>query len=95
VALATSAAGRAEERLDSRASRVSGLARARLRESSARIDVLAARADAFDPARLLARGWSLTRTADGALVRTVADAPPGTRLVTTLADGEVRSTTDG
>lgn len=95
VALATSAAGRAEERLDVRAARVSSHARARLRESSSRIDVLAARVEAFDPARLLARGWSLTRTADGALVRTVADAPPGTRLVTTLADGEVRSTTDG
>src|SRR5207244_7957205 len=93
VALATSAAGRAQERLDVRASRVSVLARARLRDASARMDVLAARAESFDPARLLARGWSLTRTAEGALVRSVADAQPGTSLVTTLADGEVRSTT--
>jgi exodeoxyribonuclease VII large subunit len=59
------------------------------------MDVLAVRAESFDPARLLARGWSLTRTADGGLVRTAADAPPGTRLVTTLAAGEVRSTVDG
>ena len=95
VALATSAAGRATERLDVRASRVSALARSRLRESSARVDVLAARTDAADPTRLLARGWSLTRTADGRLVRTVADATAGTELVTTLADGEVRSTVTG
>ena len=94
VALATTAAGRADERLDARVSRVSGLARARLRDASGRMDVLSARADAFDPARLLARGWSLTRTADGALVRTVADAPAGTSLVTTLVDGEVRSTVE-
>jgi len=95
VALASSAAGRADERLDARAERVRGLARARLREASARMDVLAARVDAADPVRLLARGWSLTRTADGRLVRSVADATEGTRLVTTLADGEVRSTVDG
>lgn len=95
AALATSAATRAEERLDVRADRVRGLARARLREASARMDVLAARTDAADPARLLARGWSLTRTDDGRLVRSTADAAAGTRLVTTLADGEVRSTVDG
>jgi exodeoxyribonuclease VII large subunit len=92
LALATTAAGRAEERLDARAARVGGLARARVREASAMVDVLAARAESFDPTRLLARGWSLTRTADGRLVRSVADATAGTELVTTLADGKVRST---
>jgi exodeoxyribonuclease VII large subunit len=94
VALATTASARADERLDARAARVSSLARARLREASARIDVLAAKVDAADPARLLQRGWTLTRTADGRLVRSVADATAGTGLVTTLADGEVRSTVD-
>jgi exodeoxyribonuclease VII large subunit len=94
VALATSAAGRAEERLDSRATRVRGLARARLREAGSRMDVLAARTDAADPTRLLARGWSLTRTDDGRLVRSTTDVVAGTRLVTTLADGEVRSTVE-
>jgi exodeoxyribonuclease VII large subunit len=86
---------RANERLDVRASRLSGLARARLREASGHLDVLAARVDAADPLRLLARGWSLTRTAEGDLVRSVADVRPGTPLVTTVADGEVRSTVDG
>lgn len=95
LALATTAAGRADERLDARATRVSGLARARLREADARVDLLSARVGAADPIRLLARGWSLTRTADGRLVRSVADAAAGTELVTTLADGEVRSTVDG
>lgn len=92
VALATTATRRADERLDARASRVGGLARGRLREASARLDTVAARTDAADPIRLLARGWSLTRTADGRLVRTAADATDGTELITTLADGEIRST---
>ena len=67
------------------------LTRARLREANARMDVFAARASAADPTRLLARGWSLTRTTDGRLVRSVADATAGTTLITTLADGEVTS----
>jgi exodeoxyribonuclease VII large subunit len=51
----------------------------------------AARVDAVDPAVALARGWSITRTAEGRLVRDPADAPPGTGLVTTVAGGEIRS----
>jgi exodeoxyribonuclease VII large subunit len=52
-----------------------------------------ARLSAYDPARTLARGWSITRTADGTLVRDPADAPPGTTLVTRTAGGELTSTT--
>lgn len=95
VTLATTAADRATERLDARSTRVDSLVRSRLREASARIDVLAARADAADPARILARGWSLTRTAEGQLVRSVTDVAVGTGLVTTVADGAVASTVDG
>ena len=46
-----------------------------------------------DPAAMLARGWSITRTADGALVREVADAPTDTVLHTQVADGVVVSRT--
>lgn len=51
----------------------------------------AARVGAYDPTRTLARGWSITRTATGDLVRSPADAPPGTVLVTTLAEGVLTS----
>lgn len=47
---------------------------------------------ALDPARVVARGWSITRTAEGDLVRRLADAPVGTTLRTTVADGTVTST---
>ncbi len=56
-----------------------------------RLETLAARADALDPAQILARGYSLTRTVDGRLVRAPSDAPPGTALTTTLAWGRLTS----
>ena len=47
------------------------------------------------PGETLARGWSLTFDAGGALVRRVDDAAPGSVLVTKLADGAVRSRVEG
>ncbi|HSH23241.1 MAG TPA: exodeoxyribonuclease VII large subunit, partial [Acidimicrobiales bacterium] len=60
--------------------------------ADANLDAVAARVSAADPARALARGWSLTHTADGRLVRSPDDVAPGHALVTTLARGQVRST---
>jgi exodeoxyribonuclease VII large subunit len=61
---------------------------------TAALDLLGARASALDPVTALARGWSITRTADGALVRRAGDLVPGAHLRTTLADGTVDSTVD-
>jgi exodeoxyribonuclease VII large subunit len=60
-------------------------------EADRSMNALAARVDALDPVRTLARGWSITRRADGTLVRDAADLHPGDALVTTLASGEVTS----
>ena len=46
---------------------------------------------ALGPLSVLARGYSITRRADGRVVRSAADAPPGTRLLTRLAEGAVDS----
>ena len=46
------------------------------------------------PQATLGRGYSITRTAAGEIVRSVEQAPPGSALVTQLADGEVRSHVD-
>jgi exodeoxyribonuclease VII large subunit len=59
-----------------------------------RLDDLAAQLRALDPARTLARGWSITRTAGGTVVRSPGDVTAGDGLVTTVAGGEVRSTVD-
>jgi exodeoxyribonuclease VII large subunit len=47
---------------------------------------------ALDPARTLARGWSITRDPRGRVLRSAADVAEGDALTTTLADGDVRST---
>lgn len=62
------------------------------RASTAVLDVLEARANAVDPVRTLARGWSITRTATGTVVRRASDVAPGDVLVTTLAEGTVTTT---
>ncbi len=49
----------------------------------------------LDPQRALARGWSITRTVDGTIVRSPDDVRAGSTLVTQVAGGEVRSTVDG
>ena len=65
-----------------------------IERSTARLDGLQRRLADLDPATTMARGWSITRTADGDTVRSVADLAPGALLTTTLADGSVRSTVD-
>ena len=81
----------ADRRLDEHARRTGRAARQQAGQQVQRLELLEARVAAADPAQLLARGWSLTRTADGGLVRSPHDAPPGTELVTTLASGRLRS----
>jgi exodeoxyribonuclease VII large subunit len=51
-----------------------------------------ARVRALDPERSLARGWSITRTSDGRVVRSPADVAPGDELATEVAGGSLRST---
>ncbi len=62
--------------------------------SGERLDSLAARLRALDPARVLARGWSITRHRDGQLVRSTSGLSTGDGLVTLVADGTVNSTVD-
>ncbi len=45
----------------------------------------------LDPANLLRRGWSITRTADGSVVRSVAEVAATDTIVTRVADGELVS----
>ncbi len=59
------------------------------------LDGLDARVRAADPALALARGWSITYRADGAVVRHPSDVTPGDALETVVAGGRVRSTVDG
>jgi exodeoxyribonuclease VII large subunit len=77
--------------LDVEAWRLVGAARGRLDAERARLDGRARLVATLAPARTLARGFSITRDADGALVRDPAAVPAGGRLVTTLARGTITS----
>jgi exodeoxyribonuclease VII large subunit len=90
------AAGATLTRNDTFVERAAGIVRTRapreLAAAERQLDHTAARLRALDPARLLARGWSITTTADGRLLRSSSTAEPGAVLVTRLADGTVTST---
>ena len=51
----------------------------------------AASLQALSPLKVLSRGYSLTQTADGTLLRSAASVAPGETLTTRLASGLVRS----
>ena len=61
-------------------------------EQSRTIDQIEARVRLLDPVHTLARGWSLTRTADGRIVRDQSDVAIGDAIITTLANGTLTST---
>ena len=65
-----------------------------IRHQAEWLDSLAARLRALDPARVLARGWSVTRHSDGQLVRSTTSLSTGNGLVTLVADGTIKSTVD-
>jgi exodeoxyribonuclease VII large subunit len=74
------------------AARITPSATAALRRAEAGLTASTIHVSALDPARALARGWSITRTATGSVVRRSTDVGPGDTLVTTLAHGSVTST---
>lgn len=86
---------RNESALRARAERVGTLAGQALAGAGQQIVQGRRMLDAFDPKRQLARGWSLTRLADGVVVRSVEDAPPGSELTTIVADGTIASVVHG
>lgn len=55
------------------------------------LDGMAARLALLDPVNLLRRGWSITRDADGNVVRSVDDVAADTTITTELADGRLTS----
>ncbi len=85
------AIGAARHDLDERRRRLQRAAPSASLAAELRLDAMAARTAAVDPARALARGWSITRTSDGELVRHPDQLEVGQVLVTTLAGGTTRS----
>lgn len=95
VRTAPAGLARADQRLVDAQRRVLTRSGAVLDRAASRLDVLDARVAAVDPAVQLARGWSITRRADGTLVRSVDDVDPGDTITTALAAGSIASTVTG
>ncbi len=80
-----------EQKLDDTATRLVRAARLRLIQASQKLAAVSARLESLSPLQVLARGYSLTHTGDGSLVRAVSDLRPGDLLVTRVAGGTIRS----
>ena len=91
---ATAVLDRRADRLDDNVKRLRRSPLATLDRQAERLAGITSNLRALDPARILARGWSITRLADGTLVRSVTDTAVGDTLVTHVAGGTVTSTVD-
>lgn len=82
------------ERTMTVASAALGRVPARLVGEDRLLDGVEARVRLLDPVNTLARGWSITRTADGRIVRDASVLAAGQRIVTTFAAGSAISTVE-
>ncbi|MBU3689123.1 MAG: exodeoxyribonuclease VII large subunit [Acidimicrobiales bacterium mtb01] len=88
------AVARAEERLEYRSRRLGTASRGRLDNAEVALASRAERLRLLDPRRIMERGWTITRTADGRVVRSTNEVGPGDRILTQMVDGVVASTVD-
>jgi exodeoxyribonuclease VII large subunit len=80
-----------ERRLDELAGRLHRSGRRRLEHGRERMNAIAARLEAVSPLNVLARGYSLTQTEAGAVIRDAAQVRPGDRVRTRLHRGNLVS----
>lgn len=66
-----------------------------LDRSQLRVGELSAQLRALSPQRTLDRGYAIAQLPSGAALRAVADAPAGTPLLLTVADGKVSTVSEG
>jgi exodeoxyribonuclease VII large subunit len=77
--------------VDRRAESVVGGPPRQLDRELQRLDQIDARLALLDPANLLRRGWSITRTADGEVVRSASAVESGSVITTQLVNGTLTS----
>jgi exodeoxyribonuclease VII large subunit len=78
-------------RLDRQAGRMEHAARLAIERPRRRLESMGRTLQALSPVAVLERGYSLTRTVDGQLVRSVRQVSAGIRLRTRVADGDFES----
>lgn len=80
-----------EARLGLQQQRLTQAAHRQIERSRARLETLKRQFDLLNPLAVLDRGYSLTRTADGRLVRSITDVSVDTPLATQVKDGTITS----
>ena len=90
----TLAQARAERRLAGLSPRLGPALALALQRATARFEKAEAKLAAYSPYGVLERGYSLTTSADGAVVRDAATLKSGDRIVTRFASGTVASVVD-
>ena len=81
----------AADSLDRMTVAMEGVAGRSLTSAQNHLNDLQHRIGLSDPDRLLARGWSITRSQNGTVITDPAEVEPGSRLRTTVAGGELAS----
>lgn len=77
--------------LDASGDRLNATAANRLRREAAAVGATRKLLNAYDPLRQLERGWTLTTTTEGRVVRSTSELDQGQHLVTRFADGTATS----
>jgi exodeoxyribonuclease VII large subunit len=92
------ALAQARERLQRNSMRIQRAVERTLQRAIVRTGALDARLHSLSPLAVLDRGYALVLSADGNLIRTIAQLTPGDKLTTRLADGtftsQVKSTSN-
>ena len=91
---ARSALARGAERCESSRTRIGARSSRILADGTQGLDLFDARLSAVDPVQALRRGYSITTTVAGTLVRSTDDLDSNDVIITRLADGTVQSTVD-
>jgi len=86
--------GLVAERLARSGDRIQVAMTRRIQEPRIRLDRFAGQLEALSPLKVLGRGYSVARLADGRVARRRADLPPGTSFALRVSDGDVPSRSD-
>ncbi len=84
-----------QHRLSTLAQRLQASSRRKTDRATAQLDSLSRQLTLVSPNAVLARGYTITTTADGKLLTTTAQARAGTKILTRVADGIVTSIVPG
>jgi exodeoxyribonuclease VII large subunit len=80
-----------EQRLDETVERLKRAAVKRVAAAQEKVEAAASRLETLSPLNVLRRGYSLTRTEDGSLIRDAASVQPGQAIITRVETGEITS----